>query len=700
MVGPMKRLRSFRGAFAVAAAGAALALALVAVACTEPSAAQAAAPQAAQADRPAAAQTAEAAHAAATPAGPAPGAGAPASATAAPQAGAGVASQELAPPFAAWEGFACTAALPAEWPSDTVDRQDSQLVLLEDGRPLGPPHAPHADIRARGAGAYSHWKGTLIFSSSDGSDPSTNGRRYVAEYRGPTGLGRGRYAPLALRDPFASLPAGSTALTAQLAQLAPLAPVAPVAPVAPSARSASGAATAPRVVWWYVIDALRADVPFTERDGARVMPELARFAEAEAVRFEHAYATSSFTKTSTASMFTGLWPTHHRVLHGLLPVWPTGVELVFDLDPRFVTLAGALSAAGWDTWTHPYSLHVRPGDGMLAGFRHLDLDVQGERPMPPPPPDARLFAYEHVLGVHGPYAPSAAARQRLALPAPAHVDPAGTAWFEEPLGADALRELHEAYLGEAADADARFAQRVAWLVAEGLWDDTLLVVTADHGEGFLEHGLTQHSNSLYEEAVRVPLLVHFPAGSPLAAHHGRSVPHRVSLADLYPTLLELTGVPQPPYALDGASLLPILDGRESDPRARDVVLRCSFTRGIEGGRGDALFVTDAILSGTRKAQFGFRIQSAQDAEHDFRQGDWVAELFDLADDPGEARNLAAGQPGEFLALMERHAAAGAPLLARDDAMTGDAATGVPAPPIVDPADAERLEQLRALGYVR
>jgi len=612
------------------------------------------------------------------------------------------ASLELAPPFAPWQGHAFTLGMPPEWPSDAPGRQDSQLVLLEDGVELGPAHALHAVIRESGAGALSHWNGTLIFSSSDGTDPNTNGRRYVAEYRGPVGLGRIAYAPLALRDPFAQRPSHA----ALDATPRPAADAAFVGPPLPGASANSSVPVVPpRIVWWYTIDALRADALFAERNGQRVMPALSHFAEADAVRFERAYATASFTKSSTASMFTGLWPTHHRVLHGLLPVWPTGVELVFDLDSRFRTLASALAATGYDTWTHLFSLHVRAGDGMLAGFRHLDLDVSGAAPLPVPPPDTRLFAYEHILGVHGPYAPGTAARARLALPPPTHVDPASNTWFEGALEADALRELRDAYLGEAADADDRFAQRIAWLQSQGLWDDTLLIVTADHGEGFLEHGLTQHSNSLYEEAVRVPLLVHFPADDARATLHGVSVPNRVSLADLYPTLLALTGAEPPPYALDGASLLPILDGQETDPLARDVVLRCSFTRRVEDGSGDALFVTDAILSGPHKAQFGYRIQSSQDALHAFRQGDWIAELFDLQQDPGEEHNLALQQPDAFLALMARHAAAALPLLPRGAAASaqgGPSPDTIPdaLPPVPDPADAARMEALRQLGYVR
>jgi len=90
-------------------------------------------------------------------------------------------TRELAP--AAIEpraGLACVAGVPREWPGDEVDR--STLVLFEDDRPLPHPHALHGEIEALGAGRYSHWNGALLFSSSDGSDPRRNGRRYVAAH--------------------------------------------------------------------------------------------------------------------------------------------------------------------------------------------------------------------------------------------------------------------------------------------------------------------------------------------------------------------------------------------------------------------------------------------------------------------------------------------------------------------------------------
>jgi len=77
-------------------------------------------------------------------------------------------------------GLTVACELPVAWPSDADDV--STLLLLEDDVPLPHPHAPHADIAARGGGRYSHWGTSVLFSASDGSDPRTNGRRYAAAW--------------------------------------------------------------------------------------------------------------------------------------------------------------------------------------------------------------------------------------------------------------------------------------------------------------------------------------------------------------------------------------------------------------------------------------------------------------------------------------------------------------------------------------
>jgi arylsulfatase A-like enzyme len=545
--------------------------------------------------------------------------------------------------------------------------------LLEDGRELGPAHSPHEDVREQGSGRYSHWKGRLFFSTSDGSDPNTNGRSYAIDFDAALDLGRYGYDPLPVAQPFAELEANTTG---------------PVTQPGGAAR-----ADAPRVVYWFTIDALRSDVPDARIDGVAVMPALAAFA-AEAVTFGSAYAPSSNTKLSTASMFTGLWPQRHGVMGGVLHVWPEGGTLFFGLDPRFVTLAELFRDAGFETLTHRYSVHVQPGGGLLQGFDRVDLDVRTELPFTQTELPERLFVYEHILGLHAPYRPSEAARAHVGLAPARHLEPGGDSWPSGKLSDVQVRELWDAYLAEGFDADRLFERRMRWLRDRGLYDDALVIVTADHGEQFVEHGTTQHSGDLYEEVVHVPLFIKFPADSRFSGLHGRTLPNRVSLVDLYPSLAEWVSDAPLPYQVDGRSLTPILDGEETDPLARDVLIRHAQNLSRPGQPrkgGQFLYVTDAVLSGRWKALLGYRLYRSRDRDRwPFERGDWIAELYDMTEDPSEQRNLAPERPDDFLRLAGKGHAAVRPLLPLG-ASDSSAVSGE--------VDEDLLERLRQLGYL-
>jgi len=596
-------------------------------------------------------------------------------------------------PFMHQGGGLWTAAAPPSWPSDTVDESLSRLELFEDGVPLGPAHSLHAEIRSEGQGRYSHWAGLVFFATSDGSDPQTNGRTYTVSLRAQP-LGQDGYRVLPLRDPFSALPARSLAVG--VAGLPAMSGQISNTGEAGLSASSPAAVSAPPLIYWYTIDALRLDVAAARVGGGPLMPTLNEL-RSEAVSFDRAYVQSSFTKTSTASMFTGLWPQRHGVMHGWVPTWPEGGALFFDLDNRFYTLAEYLGDKGYETWTHRFTIHVQPGAGMLQGFDHIDLATGSDVPVPVVP--ERLFVYEHILGAHGPYSPSAEAREHLDLPAPSTIDPASTDWFYGPVNDAQIAELSAAYRAEVWDSDRQLAARLAGIRDAGLWDDALIIVTSDHGEEFLDHGATQHSVQLYEEVLRVPLLVKFPAGHRWAERHGDHLDDRVRLVDLFPTMVELLGddVSELPYALDGHSLGPILEGNEHSAMGREVLARVSFTSVVEETGELALFVTDAVAHGPLKAVLGYRIRSSQDpARRPFAQGDWVAELYDLGNDPRERVELLArgGEYGEaFEFLAGQLARAFAPL-----SLPGAKVAG-PAPGDDGFVESGLTDVLRALGYV-
>ena len=155
----------------------------------------------------------------------------------------------------------------------------------------------------------------------------------------------------------------------------------------------------------------------------------------------------------------------------------------------------------------------------------------------------------------------------------------------------------------------------------GLAEDTIVVVTADHGEAFEEHGVGGHGKNLYRETVRVPLMMRVPGTS------ARRVPDFVSMVDVKPTLLDLLGLPQP-KGLAGRSLTPLIAGRPLDERPIVSEL------GRKQNRRSA-----ALIEG------GYKVIWEIDAG---RQ-----QLFDLNVDRLEERDLSTQQPDRLEAMTKR-----------------------------------------------
>jgi arylsulfatase A-like enzyme/4-amino-4-deoxy-L-arabinose transferase-like glycosyltransferase len=292
--------------------------------------------------------------------------------------------------------------------------------------------------------------------------------------------------------------------------------------------------------------------------------------------FEQAYAPSSWTLPSHTSMLSGLSPFRHGAVDASVRI-PDHVPLVAEL----------LRARGYDTLGAVGNPFVSEHFGFRRGFaRWLERRKSGTDP------DgyqaevlaelrglrAPFFAFLHYNSVHHPYAPP---------PAYNRFAPAGSEGIR---GARVGRLLHALekgapkvtpaeremmvglYDGEILAMDDRLGRTLGQL-SRAFGDELLVVVTADHGEEFLEHGSLMHSRTLYDELLHVPLLVR---GAGLPA--GKRVREMVSLMDVAPTLLDWAGVPAPP-GLDGRSLLPLARGTE----ARGAGLLPLHTRGHDKG---------------------------------------------------------------------------------------------------------------------
>ena len=363
--------------------------------------------------------------------------------------------------------------------------------------------------------------------------------------------------------------------------------------------SSPSAALPPNVVI-YLVDTLRADrlgVYGYDRDTS---PVLDRWSS-EAVRFERGYSPTSWTKPASVSLLSGLDPLSHRV-EDRLDVIPSEVLL----------LSERLKASGFHTAAAVTNPNVLPLWGFGRGFdvyEDLDSVRRGTRAdavvehvtgwLPELAGKQPFFLYLHLLDPHDPYDPPAPFDAKFAR---STRSPLGRAWA--------------AYDGEIAFGDAQFGRFIDRLKRHGLYDNTLILFTSDHGEELRDHGRMGHGRTLFEEVIRVPFLIRFPGG----AHAGKTVRAPVSLIDVVPTVLSVLGEPVPSH-LDGRDLTALLDGEEPSWAGRDIYLSLDLA-----WSQDRSAVVRGVISGSRK--YLRRVRPVP-----------TEALFDIEADPRDTTNL-------------------------------------------------------------
>ena len=309
--------------------------------------------------------------------------------------------------------------------------------------------------------------------------------------------------------------------------------------------------TTPNVLL-YIVDTLRADSLGYYGDPQARTPQIDRFA-AEGVIFEQARAHSSWTRPSVASIFTGQNPPRHRV------------ESRADrLSEEASTIAELLSAAGFDTAFITTNPNVGSFFGFGQGFdRMLELYArraagridESELVTRADEVTRRAIAWLEsarrpfflvVLSVdpHFPYRPPAAFAPPE-RPEKPRVAPDGMP------DAPTQRYVRSRYQGEVAANDAAFGALIDHLREAGSLDDTIAILTSDHGEEFWEHGGILHGKTLYDEMLHVPLVIRYPRAAALES--GTRITSPVRSIDILPTLLDLLGLP-PHSPAEGRSL--------------------------------------------------------------------------------------------------------------------------------------------------
>ncbi|MCU0223543.1 MAG: sulfatase-like hydrolase/transferase [Acidobacteria bacterium] len=411
------------------------------------------------------------------------------------------------------------------------------------------------------------------------------------------------------------------------------------------------------------IDTLRADrcsLHGAARPTTPFLDELAR----TSVVFDAAYSASSWTPPSMASIFTGLAPRTHGVVKGAVRDGKAVNQQV--LDESFTTIAESFRAAGYHTIGVSSNAHVVKRTGFAQGFDAFraplwkganEVNAVVRKLVAERPTGRPMFLWVHYFDPHTPYVPHAPWIDSY------DVD---FGWVERCAGVE-----QEALLAEAKTAGDPAAMKAALY---GLYDSeiayvdaalrrlfealpasrgALVAITSDHGETIMNRGWIGHGNGLYDEETRVPLLIRLPGKA-----SGRRVTRPVANADLYPTLLDAAGLPRPP-GLERPGLL--AGGAAEAP----VLLELSRTETVEA----------AVRSGRHKLIRRYAPQPA-------------IELYDLASDPQEQRDLAESEA----ALRARLSATLQSALDTAPARAADGQETVP-------ADPELIERLRSLGYL-
>ena len=390
----------------------------------------------------------------------------------------------------------------------------------------------------------------------------------------------------------------------------------------------------------YLIDALRADHLDAYGYSRKTSPAITDLANAGAL-FARCFSQETWTKPSVASLFTGTSAGVH------------GVRVHCDTVPRsMVVLPEILRSYGYATASFSTNSHMGPITDLTRGFSYFEKAYLLEREhctreaaaFLEKYADRKFFMYVHTVEPHYPYSPPEQLAHRFAAPGEAPTD----------------LDLYDA---EIVYADANLEHLVSKLRELGIHDNTLLIVTADHGEAFGEHeGMIKHSGKPYNELIHIPLIMHLPGSLPA----GKVVAHNVQLIDIAPTILDVLNI-RGNEQFQGMSLLPLIEGGSADAfRGRTV---------YSVGKGMTAVIKD-----------NWKLLCGKETKN----------LYDLSVDFGETKNVASKNESVVESLekeLSNHQALQSRLAQEIQRLRRDKDTALD----VDP---RAIERLKALGYLK
>ena len=460
------------------------------------------------------------------------------------------------------------------------------------------------------------------------------------------------------------------------------------------------------------VDTLRADrLNCYGYEDRQVSPHIDRLAE-DGLLFENHITSSPWTIPAHLSMLTSLYPSAHHVLRSFSEMKDdlSGGARVHGLPSARTTLAEVLQERGFRTAAFTGGGPMDPRIGFGQGFDQYDTSMfklnstnteamfQWVREHA----KERFFLFWHCFEVHGPYVNTDFLDEVLPEERAGRVHweieklarslqyrtPTMQEHRAEHLEFYRLLTRHEAYTREVCEAlyaggirsaDQWLGNLIALLKEQGVYGRTLIIFTSDHGEEFSERVddffYNRHGHTLYDELVRVPLIIKLPD----QAHAGTRIADQVRIIDLMPTVLDVLGIKLRKSEMQGVSLRPLWEhpGDEEQRLAvSEALSQLNEKKSVRTGRYKYIVTIDEDTV----RRHGRRYMPKEPEQR---------ELYDLQEDPGERHNLLDSASGSDAARLAE---------SLEEHLRQHVRTAGPAADIVE-LDEATMESLRALGYV-
>jgi arylsulfatase A-like enzyme len=376
-------------------------------------------------------------------------------------------------------------------------------------------------------------------------------------------------------------------------------------------------------------DTLRADHLGCYGYDRNTSPHIDEFSK-DAALFVNAKSNAYWTIPSHLSLFTSLYPS-------VFKVWERQKNIGM-LDSSYLTLAKILKKHGYGTAAFTSGGYVSKDYGFAQGFdvykddiistdtKHITSKIIKLGTEWVKEQKENFFLFLHTYETHAPYLPPMPFIEEFAVKytpvsrlTKSHCligledcEEALRArrWFEKTKDGNFLKTVIALYDGEIKYLDSEVGRLLNKLKIFGIYDNSIVVFLSDHGEAFYEHGSFGHGN-LYEETIRVPLIMHLPAT--LERYHGKTINKIVSLVDVLPTMLDICSIPYQPKQFQGTSLLNMIKSKASLQK------NFSFSEGPE---------VKAVCTSKYKYMV-----------YDPGEQNEKEELYNLSIDPKETRNL-------------------------------------------------------------